>query len=285
MRAPLDGFAKNSGAVIRTLAFESLTPSLGAEVIGLDPADISAADAAALLAAFHRYHVLVIRKTPLTEEQQVALGSCFGRVRMASTPSPLRSRPEIMVISNIRADGVALGSLPDGEMDWHYDGLHQPNPYLAGVLHAIEVPARGGDTRFANMCKVYEELPLATRAKLDGLTAFNIYDYAATDRSAKVRDEQAPRAVHPVVRAHDATGERALFICRLMTERIPELPEAESTALLEELFAAIEATTHVYEHRWSVGDTLIWDNQCVTHGRNDFSAGERRYLKRVTAVR
>jgi len=271
--------------VIRTLAFEPLTETLGAEVIGLDPNDIDAADRAALRTAFNRYHVLLVRQTPLSEDAQVDLGSSFGKVRMANSKSPLRTRPEVMVISNIRADGVALGSLPDGEMDWHYDGLHQNDPYLAGILHAIEIPSSGGNTRFANMCAVYRTLPEATRAKLDGLTALSVYDYAATSAGAKVRDEKAPRAVHPVVRKHDQTGEEALFICRLMTERIVELPEEESTALLEELFTHIEATPYFYEHTWSVGDTLIWDNQCVTHARTDFDAGQRRFLKRVTCVR
>jgi taurine dioxygenase len=99
-----------------------------------------------------------------------------------------------------------------------------------------------------------------------------------------VRDANAPQAVHPVVRVHEASGELALFVCRLMTERILELSEAESTALLEELFTHIERSPDFYEHSWRVGDTVIWDNRCVTHARNDFDAGQRRFLKRVTVV-
>jgi taurine dioxygenase len=231
-----------------------------------------------------KYHVLVVRETPFSEDALVDFARSFGTIRLAKTDSPLRTRPEVMVISNIRADGVALGALPDGEMDWHYDGLHQDQPYLGGILHGVEIPTTGGETRFANMCAVYRALPAATRAKLDGLTALSVYDYAATSRGVKVRDAAAPRAVHPVVRAHEVSGEQALFVCRLMTERILELPEDESTALLEELFTHIERSPFFYEHTWHVGDTVIWDNRCVTHARNDFDAGQRRLLKRVTVV-
>jgi taurine dioxygenase len=239
-----------------------------------------------LRTAWHKYHVLVFRGMPLSEDAQIDLASSFGTIRKSSAPpTPLATRPEIMVVSNIRDDGgVALGTLPDGEMDWHYDGLHQSTPYTGGILHAIEVPSSGGETRFANMCRVYAALPAALKERLAGLTAQSVYDFAATDRGAKVRDAAAPSAVHAVVRLHEQSGQNALFVCRLMTERILELPEAESTALLEELFGYIERSPHFYEHAWRAGDTVIWDNRCVTHARNDFDPQQRRYLKRVSVV-
>jgi len=70
----------------------------------------------------------------------------------------------------------------------------------------------------------------------------------------------------------------------LMTERILELPEAESEAILEELFAFIERCADVYVHAWRPGDTVVWDNRCVTHARNDFDPGQRRLLKRVSVT-
>jgi len=267
------------------LQFTPLTDAIGAEVSGLQPGAITAAERAELLAAFDTYHVLVVRDTPLSEDEQIDFAQSFGAVRHSTAPpSPLASRPEIMVVSNIREDGVALGTLPDGEMDWHYDGMHQQNPYKGGILHALEVPATGGETRFANMCLVYRSLPEATRAKLAGLTAQSVYDYAATDRAAKVRNEAAPSAVHPVLRFHEESGADALFVCRLMTERILELDEDASTALLEELFTHIERSPYFYEHSWRAGDTVIWDNRCVTHARNDFDPGQRRFLKRVSVM-
>lgn len=270
-----------------TLSFRPLTETVGAEVIGFDPTDVTSTDRIALRDAWARYHVLVIREVPLTEEMLIDLGRSLGPVRGVAASgytSPLAQHAEIMVISNIRENGQPLGLLPDGEMDWHFDGLHQATPYAGAALHAIEIPASGGETRFLNMCAVYRSLPEDIRARIDGLTAVSVYDYSSTSRDAKVRDASAARAVHPMVRVHEVSGEKALFVCRLMTEQIAELTETASNALLEELFGYIERFPAFYEHRWRVGDTVIWDNRCVTHARNDFDPNQRRYLKRVTIL-
>jgi taurine dioxygenase len=270
----------------RSLTFKPLSETIGAEIVGLDPENLTPDDRKALREAWARHHVLVLRETPLSEDVELDFATSFGKVRAGKPASgfvsSLASHPEIMVISNIRENGTLQGLLPDGEMDWHFDGLHQRTPYLGAVLHAIEVPKSGGETRFKNMCAVYRSLPEKLRERLDRLTAISVYDYNSTSRDTKVRDESAARAVHPVVRVHEESGEKALYVCRLMTERIVELPEADSDALLEELFGYIEAFPTYYEHRWKPGDTVIWDNRCVTHARNDFDPTERRFLKRVT---
>lgn len=272
---------------IRSLTFKPLTETIGAEIVGLDPYHLTDEQRTALREAWERYHVLVLPETPLDEETEIDFARSFARIRGAApsgSVSSLTSRPEIMVISNIRENGVLQGSLPDGEMDWHFDGLHQRTPYAGAMLHALEVPQRGGETRFKNMAAVYAALPEATKARLAGLTALHVYDYSATVRDGKARDEAAARGQHAVVRRHEATGEDALYVSRLMTDRIVELSETESRELLEELFTHIDAFPGSYEHAWKPGDTVIWDNRCVTHARNDFDAGERRLLKRVTLL-
>jgi taurine dioxygenase len=261
---------------------QPLSASLGAELSDLDLRNLDARDADVLRRAWLRHQLLVVRGQTLDEEQLIAFGAGFGRIEKARRPSPLALRPEIMVVSNIRRNGEPLGALPDGEMAWHFDRIHQKLPNKAGVLYAVEVPARGGETRFGSMCLAYERLPEATRAKLAGLTALNTFQYGQTRAEHKQLSGDAPSAVHPVVRTIPETGRKALYVCRLMTDRILELPEAESRALLEELFDHAERPEFAYEHHWRPGDVLIWDNRCVIHARNDFDERERRLLKRVT---
>ena len=264
------------------MRIEPLSGVIGAEVRGVDLRAVDAAGTEALRRAWLAHHVLVVRGQDLTEEQLIAFGAGFGAIEKARRLSPLATRPEIMVISNIRRNGEALGALPDGEMAWHFDRIHQKVPNKAGVLYAVEVPASGGETRFAGMCAAYDGLPERTRARLAGLTALNTFQYGQTRAEDKRLSADAPSAVHPVVRTIPETGRKALYVCRLMTDRILELPEAESRALLEELFQAVERPEYAYEHRWRPGDVLIWDNRCVAHARNDFDERERRLLKRVT---
>jgi taurine dioxygenase len=264
------------------LEISSLSPALGAEAVGVDLESISPQDLDTLRQAWLQYHVLVVRGKELSEEALIRFGAHFGDIENARKRSPLASRPEIMVISNIRENGNALGALPDGELYWHFDRVHQAKPNKAGVLHAIELPSRGGETRFANMCQAYATLPEATKRRLVGLTALNTYQYGQTRAENKQLSDETPSAVHPVVRIIPETGQKALYVCRLMTDRILELSDADGAALLAELFDHCERPEFTYEHQWQRGDVLIWDNRCVAHARKDFDASERRLLKRVT---
>lgn len=260
-----------------------LDAPLGAEIGGFDIDAIDAATAEEMRTAWYRYQVLIVRNgKTLSEDSLVNFGRCFGNIENARKQSPLAGRPEIMVISNIRLNGEAVGALPDGELSFHYDRVHQQKPNKAGVLHAIEIPSQGGDTCFGNMYAAYEALPPPMQRRLEGLKALNTYEYGTTTPDAKQLSEGAPTAVHPVVRTIPETGRKALYISRLMTDRIIGLPETESRMLLDELREHCEQPQFIYQHKWRVGDLLIWDNRCVTHARTDFAAGERRLLKRVT---
>ena len=69
---------------------------------------------------------------------------------------------------------------------------------------------------------------------------------------------------------------------RLLTAGLKGLPEAEGNEILDQLLDHVEKPEFVYEHVWSPGDFVIWDNRCLNHARTDFSAGERRLLRRTT---
>ena len=265
-----------------TITVTPLDAPLGASIGGFNAASISPEDAKALHEAFLKHHVLVVHGPQISEEQLIEFGKCFGTIEKARKQSVLATHPEIMVISNIRENGETVGSLPDGELTFHFDRIHQKVPNKAGVLHALEIPDAGGNTCFADMSLAYDTLPDATKKKLEGLTALNTYEYGQTHTENKKLNEAAPTAVHPVVRTIPETGRKALYICRLMTDRIMELPEDESRALLDELCDHVENRKFVYAHRWTPGDILVWDNRCTIHAREDFDGRQRRLLKRVT---
>lgn len=266
-----------------SISIKPLDAPLGAEIGGFDIDAIDEAAAEEIRQAWYRYQVLIVRnKRILSDDSLVNFGRCFGPIENARKQSPLASRPEIMVISNIRKDGETLGVLPDGEVSFHYDRVHQEKPNKAGVLHAIEIPGRGGDTCFGNMYAAYDALSPAMQRRVAGLKALNTYDYGATAAGAKRLSEHAPTAVHPVVRTIPETGRKALYVSRLMTDRILDMPGPESRALLDELCAHCEQSRFIYRHEWRVGDLLVWDNRCVNHARTDFDPSERRLVKRVT---
>jgi taurine dioxygenase len=174
-----------------------------------------------------------------------------------------------------------MGSLPDGELSFHFDRVHQKKPTRATALHAIEIPDKGGETCFANMYLAYETLPDAIKIKVAGRRALNTYDYGATSAEKKNLDNNGQTAIHPVVRTIPETGRKSLFVSRLMTDRIIDMPEDESRELLDMLSDHCEQQQFIYQHQWQVGDILMWDNRCSTHARMDFDSSQRRLMKRI----
>lgn len=264
-----------------TISVKAMDAACGAEISGLDVRNITPEVSKAVLDAFLQYHVLVVHGPTITDAELVEFGKIFGPIEKARVKSPLSERDDIMVISNIRQNGELVGSLPDGEMSYHFDRIHQKQPCKGAALHGLEIPSEGGDTLFANMVRAYETLPEATKQKLEGLQALNTFTYGATSKDVK-QAELGPHAIHPVVRRIPETGKKALYVCRLMTDRIVDMPEAESRALIDELCDHIESPELTYAHKWKVGDILVWDNRCTSHARTDFSDKERRLMKRVT---
>ena len=188
-----------------------------------------------------------------------------------------------MLITNIRENGKPIGALPDGEMHFHSDGSHRDVPYRATTLYAVQIPSRGGETKFANLYEAYDALPEATKTRIANLKAGYIYDVYATLRDqVNEAADNLSNAVHSLVKTHPETGRKSLYLSRLMTRRIVGMDRAESDALLNELFEHAERPEFVYAHVWSVGDLLIWDNRCLNHARNDFPAEEIRLMRRVT---
>lgn len=264
-----------------------LTPIVGAEVSGVDVSrPLPMALLQQILNTWHDNSVLLIRGQDLTEEQQVRFAENFGPLNRSHTIKPHHSKTNnaVMYVSNIREDGKLIGAHPDGEMQFHTDQCHQEKPCSATMLYGMEIPSVGGDTLFVNAYHAYETLPRSVRDQISRLRALNAYDYEHGEtRGTFVRDG-IPAAIHPVVRTHPVTGRKALYVNRLMTACIEGMEAKESEQLLMYLFEHQERPEFVYAHKWKVGDVVLWDNRCTLHARTDFSADERRLLRRVTIM-
>ena len=270
--------------------FAPLSAVVGASVAGIDlRRPIGDAAAAALRDAFAKYSVLCVRGQRLSATEHARFVDAFGpvdagyRVRSGHGGGEVRKRG-VMLVSNIRKDGVPVGSLPDGEMQFHSDGAHRDVPYAATSLHAIRIPSRGGDTLFANLAAAWDALEDGMKARLEGLRARHVYGYDDTfrDEAAGENDASSSSATHDLVRIHPVTGRKSLYLSRLMTRYVVGMDRRESDALLGRLFDHAENPRFVYAHEWAVGDVLIWDNRCLNHARTDFPADEDRLLRRYT---
>jgi taurine dioxygenase len=272
-----------------SLAAVPLTPHIGAEITGID---LRLAADEATIAELRRMWlgavVLVFRGQSLRQQDLLRVTGYFGRIGALARPKAFRPAgydrllDDVMLISNIRENGEPIGALPDGEMMFHHDMLHAKVPHKGTCLYAVEVPRTGGNTLFANCTTAYDTLPRAVRDRLEGRRAFHHYNYGSVQKGDGKGTPAFAESVHPVFRTHEETGRKAVYVNRLMTEGVVDLPPDESARLLGQVFDHAERSDWVYEHEWRPGDLLVWDNRCSMHARTDFSPAERRLLLRTT---
>lgn len=267
-----------------TIGVKPLAPRIGAEITGADLSrPLDDATFKAIYAAWLKHQVLVFRHQNLTEEQQIAFGQRFGELQSVRSAPGLYSNPYVLMITNVVGPDGSKGALPDGEMQFHSDQCYYELPGKATLLYSIEVPPEGGDTLFVSATEVYDSLPADVKKRLEGLMALNVYDYGGNPTArAKEIAPDAPKFVHPVVRTHEETGRKGLYVNRLMTDHIVGMDRKASDKLLAYLFDQAEKPEFVYDHKWSVGELVMWDNRCTLHARTDFSPNTRRMMRRIS---
>lgn len=272
------------------ISVKKLHPVIGAEVQGVDLSKpVDGETAAAIRRAFEDHVVLVFRDQQLDEPAQLTAAGLFGKVAMRRRPisgdGPGGSfDTPFMLVTNIVEDGKAIGAFGDGEMWFHHDTSYYPEPHRATLLYALKLTSWGGETSFSNLYQAYEMIPQPLRDRLEGRKVLQIHDYKRRERLdleavdiAKIRHME-----QPIFITHPATERKALYVSRLMSARIEGLSRAESEEALATLFDISEDPSIIYEHKWRLGDLVIWDNWCSIHARKDFPREEPRLMRRLT---
>jgi taurine dioxygenase len=250
-----------------------ITP-LGSDCVDVDlraPLDDSAVEQ--LRAAYERTRLLRFRDQDLTGEQQLAFVRNFGPV--------VGEQNAWSYVSNVRPDGIVR----EGALLFHSDFAFTATPTYGICLHALDVPADGAPTRFADAGRAVAVMPDELRRRLEGLQVRNVYDFCGRDDTRmRVRSSSpgSPWHDHPIIGPHPRTGDPVVWANELHTDGIVGLTDEASDALLAEVFAVLYADDNVYEHRWTVGDLVLWDNVALHHGRRDIPVTEARTLQRVT---
>jgi alpha-ketoglutarate-dependent taurine dioxygenase len=266
-----------------------LTRHIGAELRGIDLREKPDAETVrAIYQAWLDHLVIIFPGQQLSQEDLVRVTGYFGELGELHRPPKFFPKgyakllPGIMLISNIRENGEPIGALPDGEMMFHHDMIHSEVPSKATLLYSVEIPSTGGNTLFASGYAAYDTLEPGIRDRLEGRKALHHYNYGSTQRGDGKGVAAFGECMHPVFRTHEETGRKAVYVNRLMTVKILDLPEDESSRLLDAVWNHAERPEFVYEHVWREGDLLLWDNRCSSHARTDFPSTQRRLMLRTT---
>ena len=265
------------------------TGTVGAEIKGVNLARTKPQDIEEIKRAWYQYDVLLFRNQQLTDDDLLAFSRNFGALdsppnQGAGRKSP-EGYPEVYVVSNVLdGAGEPIGALGDGEAAWHTDMSYAAEPPDASMLYSLEIPDTGGDTSFASMKAALAKMPIEM---VERISQYDIkhdgtYDSGGFTRKGIAASNDPRTSVgtpHPAVIAHPVSGDKALYLGRRRNAYVMGLEVEQSEQLLDEIWAYAE--TSVYQHRWSLGDLVLWDNRTTMHRRDAFDPKARRVMHRT----
>ncbi|MEU8895958.1 TauD/TfdA family dioxygenase [Nocardia sp. NPDC048505] len=272
-----------------TITIDELGPEVGAEVTGLTPARLLADDSipALLMTALETHGVLVFRDLHLDPETQVALCRKLGEVDTSPGHHPVQGIYRVSLDTSKNSSASYLRAT----FDWHIDGCTPEDdayPQMATMLTAKAVAASGGETEFASTYRAYENLSAQEKLALAPLRVVHSLEASQRLVTARPSAEQLaawrrrPTKEHPLIWTHKS-GRRSLVL-GASTDHVVDMSPDRSRALLDGLLARCTAPERVYTHRWSVGDTVIWDNRGVIHRAAPYPADSPREMLRTTVL-
>ncbi len=256
---------------------ERLSPAMGVRISGIDVSKSSSDLVGTLRESLHKHTVVAISDQDLEDESLQEFGLAWGEL-LTHPASEKKPNPHIQVLaSQTGARGRGLGA-------WHSDMSWHPTPPWITMLYGRTIPRFGGGTGYANQRLAFEMLDLATKDKRRSHrrqlpTIAEIEDLSA-NHTGKGFGPQVPDSVHPVIRTHDATQDRALYVNPEFTTHIVDMSDSDSQRILWSLWLHSTCEEFVYRHCWQTGDLVIWDNRSVMHTAI-LDYDEPRYMTRV----
>jgi len=278
---------------------QQVGPCFAGEVDGIDlTKPLSAAAIDAIHAGMDRYAVLIFHDQNFTDELQLAFTQSLGSIELAigtslRRPEEYRLPPTFADVSNLdqhnkpfaRDDRRRLFAI--GNRLWHSDSSFKAVPAKYSLLHARQIPSKGGNTEFADMRAAYDALDQDTKDLIDPLICehsqmFSRAKLGFSDFTPEERERFKP-VRQRLVRVHPRSGRKSLYLSS-HAGTIIGWPEPEAKALLMDLTEAATQREFVYSHKWRVGDLVMWDNRATMHRARPFPHDEARDVRRTTLM-
>ncbi|GAA5819968.1 hypothetical protein JCM11251_005430 [Rhodosporidiobolus azoricus] len=284
---------------LKEAKIHNLTPNFGTEI--LDGVDLTKLDdrgrqQIALYVAQRGFVVLRNQQNFINASPEWQIGDWtpfFGRPHVHPVTGQPKDYPELHLV--YRDPSLATDDNPYANklnrQTFHSDVTYEQQPPGLTALFLYDTPEDGGDTLFVSMTEAYNRLSPSFREYLETLkvvhSGFEQAAQAAAVHGPETIKRQPVKNVHPLVRRHPVTGQKALFVNPGFSRGIVGLKKEESDALLGLLYAHIQ-TGHDFSARarWGEpGTVVLWDNRVTVHSALiDWNSGMvgRRHGARLT---
>lgn len=292
----------NRALPTRFIHVEPLAAAMGAEITGVSIPDLTDDAFAEVQAALFRHKMIYFRGQKLSHGEHDAFSLRFGPAAEDAYTQGVPGHDNVQPVIK-EADDRSRMVFGSG---WHTDSPFLPRPPAITSLRSVEVPPFGGDTIWANSALAYSVLSETYREMIAGLRVrFSMRDVLRTaheavelsdtpmGRLAATRDagelpehlrRKVEGSVHPIVRTHPVTGEKALYLDGTYAVGIEGMSDEEAHSILDFLLAFMIQHEFTCRLRWEPDTVVVWDNRlCVHQAFNDYP-GHRRELYRTTVA-
>lgn len=239
--------------------------------------DIRDLDVEALRKHFHREHLVVLRGFRTFESADAFSSYCerWGQVSIW---------PFGKVLELIEQKNPADHIFDHNYVPLHWDGMYRPQVPEYQIFHCVSAPKgdQGGRTTFSN-----------TKLAIENATAKNLEMWArVTGAYERKMEFYHSKTVAPLMTKHPRQDFSVIRYCEPPQEgdtnfvNHPELAFSglaadEASDFHKNLRAALYSPGNFYAHSWQTGDIVIADNHTLLHGRESFTSGAPRHLRRV----
>jgi alpha-ketoglutarate-dependent taurine dioxygenase len=225
MRLHPTGKFDNQAAQYRCIQAKPLAAALGAEICGVDVAQLTDAQAEEIRHALFRHKMIFFRRQKLTHDEHEIFSLRFGAFAEDAYTQGVPAHRNVHPLIK-EADDPSKMVFGEG---WHTDSPFLPEPPAITILRSIQVPPVGGDTTWANSALAYTMLSDTYREMIRDLRVhFSLRDVlkaaqeavevsdspigqlAATRDAERLPDDLRRKITgnaHPLVRTHPVTGE------------------------------------------------------------------------------
>ncbi|MBT34843.1 MAG: 2,4-dichlorophenoxyacetate dioxygenase [Rickettsiales bacterium] len=279
---------------------KSLPGCFGIEISKIDlSSSLSNDEITNIKKLFQDFHLIVFKEQNLNDDDQLKFTEYFGELEEFPEADKTKESNKTYHVANVTVEGKHLTEEDDQvifqkvNQRWHTDSSYRFIPSYASLLYGIEVlpdEARGGETEFVNMFKVYENLEDNLKTKLESLHMVHYYEYGRRmfpnlPPVSAFERENIPPVSHPIIRLHpDRNNKRSLFFTANAGNEIGGMKQEEGASLHSHLVDIVENSSFQYKHRWEKGDLVMWDNRCLLHRAIPYDMNKYRRVFRRTTV-
>lgn len=268
------------------LKIEKITGAIGAEISGIALSwDLTSDVCDEIYDALINHQVIFFRDQDLSPEAHLQLAKSFGE---PEPPHPVY--PHVEDFENIVLLKSGGGDVPDTN-DWHKDMTFKANPPFTSILHAVNVPAVGGDTLWSSTSAAYDNLPDAWKTHLEGFEAMHDIGTFRNDFYKKGGIEAVNNAlkdtgsaVHKIIDTHPVSGLKYLNVNQSFTRNIVGMIQGESDRILHYLYQHMAKPEFQVRFRWRNNSIAIWDNRITHHYAICDYLPNIRHMQRITVL-